>query len=82
MRGKVCIALVALVVGLLVGSWPASAGFPGQNGKIAFTSDRDGNNGILLDEPERVGPGEPLSQSGEGLGASLVTRWVEDRVHE
>jgi hypothetical protein len=32
-----------LLTMLVVGGKPAEATFPGQNGKIAFSSDRDGN---------------------------------------
>src|SRR5215217_6475984 len=56
--------MLAMVVGaglslaaLLVAAMnPAEAAFPGQNGKIAFTSDRDGTTGIYT-----------MSASGTGL---------------
>lgn len=42
------LALVAVVSTLIGISSSAQAAFPGANGKIAFTSDRDGNNEIYI----------------------------------
>ena len=44
-----CVALcAAIVVMLVVGASPAPAAFPGANGKIAFTSDGDGNGDVFV----------------------------------
>src|SRR3954469_2666593 len=42
------VAAGALVAGLAVGSTPAPAAFPGLNGKIAFESERSGNDDIFV----------------------------------
>src|SRR5205807_539535 len=46
-------ALALAVTGALAA--PAEAAFPGGNGKIAFTTDRDGNNEIYLVKPDSTG---------------------------
>src|SRR3972149_1032975 len=46
---------VALIFGLVVGVGRAGAAFPGLNGKIAFTSDRDNNNEIYVMNPDGTG---------------------------
>ncbi len=52
-RAKHVVAVVAAVCvgGLAAGVGPAEAAFPGANGKIAFTSDRDGSNDIWAMSP-------------------------------
>ena len=40
---RLIISVVAALALLFAVPSPASGGFPGVNGKIAFTSDRDGN---------------------------------------
>lgn len=47
--GAIVLALAAV---LLVAEEPAGAAFPGTNGKIAFTSDRDGNEEIYTRNPD------------------------------
>jgi Tol biopolymer transport system component len=47
----ICTALstvIATVMMLVVGASPAPAAFPGANGKIAFTSSRDGNHEVYV----------------------------------
>jgi hypothetical protein len=36
----------------LLGARAAGAAFPGQNGKIAFTSERDGNQEVYVMDPD------------------------------
>jgi Tol biopolymer transport system component len=45
-------AVLAAAVLVLVGTKPAEAAFPGGNGKIAFTSTRDGDNEIFAMNPD------------------------------
>ena len=48
-------AVGMLLLTMLVVGKPAEAAFPGQNGKIAFTSDRDGNSEIYSMNPNGQG---------------------------
>ncbi len=41
-----------LVVALVLAAGPALAAFPGENGKIAFVSDRDGNAEVYVMDPD------------------------------
>jgi len=43
---------IACSATLLTASWPASAGYPGFDGRIAFTTDRDGDNEIYSMNPD------------------------------
>jgi dipeptidyl aminopeptidase/acylaminoacyl peptidase len=47
--GMLMLTMVALVE-------PAGAAFPGKNGKIAFMSDRDGNEEVYVMNPDGSGP--------------------------
>jgi uncharacterized repeat protein (TIGR01451 family) len=44
----VALPVMAAAVALLAGAGPAGAAFPGANGKLAFQSDRDGNDEIYI----------------------------------
>ncbi len=56
MRNRVVrTCVVAVVAGVLCGVSPALAAFPGQNGKIAFSSDRDGDTEIYVMNPDGTG---------------------------
>ena len=46
------ILAIVVVVAVSAGTKPAEAAFPGNNGKIAFTSDRDGNPEIYTMNPD------------------------------
>lgn len=60
-RGRAPGPLVGLAALLFAGTAaglaarPATAAFPGENGKIAFTSERDGNREIYLIDPDGSG---------------------------
>jgi TolB protein len=51
------VAALALAASLLLtqAERPARAAFPGQNGKVAFVSNRDGNNEIYTMNPDGSG---------------------------
>ena len=56
MRVKVVLfTAVSVSVALAAGVAPAHAAFPGQNGKLAFTSDRSGNYDIWTMSPNGRG---------------------------
>jgi Tol biopolymer transport system component len=57
MRARVGVALsaIGIIGGVLFTAGQAVAGFPGVNGKIAFTSDRDGNTEIYSMNPNGSG---------------------------
>jgi TolB protein len=48
--------LAACLVALIGAAGPVKAAFPGENGKIAFTSERDGNAEIYAMEADGTGP--------------------------
>ena len=56
-RVSVLSGVIALSAALLVAAPAAQAGFPGTNGRIAFTSDRDGasNTEIYAMNPDGTG---------------------------
>ncbi len=73
-RAKHVFAIVAAVFvgGLAAGVGPALAAFPGANGKIAFTSDRDGTNDIWImspngGEPVNLTPDPPADEADDAL---------------
>ncbi|MDQ4098203.1 MAG: hypothetical protein M3144_10085 [Actinomycetota bacterium] len=49
------LALVALIIGLVIAVRPAESAYPGQNGKITFETNRDGNLEIYSMNPEGTG---------------------------
>ena len=49
---------------------PAEAAFPGDNGKIVFTSDRDGNNEIYAINPDGANPVNLTHSPGDDISAA------------
>ena len=66
-----CLAATALV---LLTPVPALAGFPGQNGKIAFESNRDGNSEIYTMNPD----GSNVTRLTNNPGADRDPAWSRD----
>jgi Tol biopolymer transport system component/drug/metabolite transporter (DMT)-like permease len=65
--GKVVLVGVlaaAVTIGLCSGASPARAAFPGTNGKIAFRSDRDGNDEIYVMNADGSGETRLTNDSG------------------
>jgi Tol biopolymer transport system component len=62
-----CLAVLALAP-------PAHAAFPGKNGKIAFSTNRDGNFNIYTINPD----GTALSRLTDDLQADIDPRWSAD----
>ena len=74
-RLATAVALTALAI-----ATPSHAAFPGANGKIAFGTDRDGNEEIYSMSSGRRRADEPHEQPGVGQIPGLVGRWRGDRV--
>ena len=53
--GLLLLALAGLVAGFIATPGQTHAAFPGISGKIAFTSDRDGNHEIYVMNPDGAG---------------------------
>ena len=49
-------AIALVIVGLALTPTPAPAAFPGTNGKIAFSSERDGDNEVFVMNPDGSEP--------------------------
>jgi len=49
-------AIALVIVGLALTPTPAPASFPGANGKLAFTSERDGDNEVFVMNPDGSKP--------------------------
>src|SRR6187551_3535941 len=75
MRGRVPRGSIAggLLVLVALGA-PAHASFPGQNGKIAFNSSRDGSNQIYLMNPD----GSNVVRVTDPPGVSFGPEWSPD----
>ena len=67
-------ALLAACLGALALAVPAQAAFPGKNGKIAFSTDRDGNFNIYTINPDGGG----LTRLTDDLQADIEPRWSAD----
>lgn len=76
---SVAATLVILVAGLASAAVPAGAAFPGANGKIAFTSDRNTGAGVV--NPE--GDSEIFAMNPDGSGVEQLTKNADfDRAPE
>jgi TolB protein len=75
MTGKRCVPwMLGLVAGALLISTPAQATFPGDNGLIAFASNRTGNIEIYTMKPN----GRDVRQLTNSPRADLLPRWSAD----
>ena len=77
-----CFLLAAITASLVVGaSHPAQAALPGANGKLAFTSDRDGNTEIYVMNADGTGPTRLTNNPAAIMVPRLVARG-ENRLHQ
>jgi Tol biopolymer transport system component len=63
-RKAVLAIMAAILVATLVGAGPAGAAFPGQNGRIFFSSDRSGGGNIFAMRADRKGFSAVVKASG------------------
>ena len=70
----VLVAVGMLMLTMLVVDKPAEAAFPGQNGKIAFTSSRDGNFEIYTMNPN----GQGVDNLTKNAGGDADPNWSPD----
>jgi Tol biopolymer transport system component len=71
---EAALAVLVLVLMLAVGTKPAEAAFPGTNGKIAFSSNRDGNPEIFAMNPDGTG----LEQLTDNSKTDWYPAWSAD----
>src|SRR4051794_11122649 len=67
-------AVLAVVLNLATASTPAVAAFPGANGKIAFESDRDGNQEIYVMNADGTGQ----TRLTANVASDLLPAWSAD----
>ena len=72
--GFLTVLTVALTAGALIWPQPAEAAFPGANGKIAFTSNRDGDTEIFVMNPDGTG----VTQLTSNTAADSDPNWSPD----
>ena len=72
--------LCAALLALIVADGPAEAAFPGQNGKIAFTSDRDGTAGGDIFLADSDGSGVTRVRGASMNSAASVSVFLTGRV--